>query len=70
MHRKLTMLSLIIAWYLNMICCLERIDILDQDLYASLAELTAASISDLVALGTLVTTSFVAGLWTSIHSLV
>lgn len=45
-------------------------EVLDHDLKASLAAETASSISVLVALGTLVITSFVAGLCKSIHSVV
>lgn len=45
-----------------MICCLERTEVLDQERKASLAASTAASISALVDLGTLVITSLVAGL--------
>ena len=50
------MFSLMMAWYLNMICCLARMDDCDQLLKASLAASTAACISPSVHLGTRVTT--------------
>lgn len=53
---------LINSWYLNMIPCLWRGDVLLQDRYALVAAATAAVISSWVEQGTLVTTSLVAGL--------
>ncbi len=57
---SLTVFFLIKSCSLNIVCCRVRMEVLDQVLKAVWAALTAASISSVVALGTLVITSLVA----------
>ena len=55
-----TKLAFTSCWYLNIACCRVRTVVRDHVLYAALHEATAASISDVVVLGTRVRSSFVA----------
>ena len=59
--------SLMRNWYLNIISWRFSGEVWDQGLKAALAASTAFSISIWDIWGTFVTTSFVAGLWTSIN---